>query len=134
MTGLDTNILVRYLAQDDPAQAALANLLIEETLTAEQPGFISTVMLVELVWVLESGYGCDRAQICTVLERVLRAKPLVVEHADVAWQAARRFAGSRADFADCMIERAGHANACDYTLTFDRLAVKDAGMRMLAHS
>ena len=134
MIGLDTDILVRYLTQDDPAQAKLANLLIEETLTAEQPGFVSTTALVELVWVLESGYGCDRAQICGILERILRAKPLTVEHADVAWQAARLFAGSRADFADCMIEQAGHANSCGYTLTFDRLAVKGAGMRMLTRS
>lgn len=134
MIGLDTNILVRYLTQDDPAQAKLANRLVEETLTAEQPGFVSTTALVELVWVLESGYRCDRAQICDILERILRAKPLSVERADVAWQAARLFAGSRADFADCMIERAGHANSCEYTLTFDRLAAKDAGMRMLAHA
>jgi len=132
--GLDTNILVRYLTQDDPAQAKLANRLIEETLTAEQPGFVSTTALIELVWVLESGYGCDRAQICGILERILRAKPLAVERTDVAWQATRLFAGSRADFADCMIERAGHANSCEYTLTFDRLAAKDAGMRMLAHA
>ena len=134
MTGLDTNVLVRYLTQDDATQAALANRLIEETLTADQPGFISTVVLVELVWVLESGYGCDRAQISAVLERLLRAKPLVVERAEVAWQAARLFAGSKADFADCLIERAGHANVCDCTVTFDRRAARDAGMRMLAHA
>jgi predicted nucleic-acid-binding protein len=131
VTGLDTNVLVRYLTQDDATQAALANRLIEETLTADEPGFVSTVVLVELVWVLESGYGCDRAQISAVLERLLRAKPLVVEQAEVAWRAARLFAGGKADFADCLIERAGHANACDCTITFDRLAARDAGMRML---
>ena len=131
MIGLDTNILVRYLTQDDPKQAALANGLIEKTLTAESPGFVSTVALVELTWVLESGYGCDRAQISAVLERLLRAKPFVVERADVAWQATRLFAAGKADFADCIIERTGHANACDCTMTFDRLAVKGAGMRLL---
>ena len=66
--------------------------------------------------------------------RRIVARPLTVEHADVAWRAARLFAGSRADFADCMIEQAGHANSCGYTLTFDRLAVKGAGMRMLTRS
>ncbi len=134
MIGLDTNILVRYLTQDDPRQAALANALVEETLTAENPGFISTVALVELIWVLESGYRCDRAQVVDILERLLRAKPLVVERADVVWQAARVFAAGTADFADCLIERAGHANECDHTLTFDRLAVKGAGMRLLDRS
>jgi predicted nucleic-acid-binding protein len=132
--GLDANILVRYLAQDDPKQAALANRLIEGTLTADNPGFVSTVALTELVWVLESGYDRNRAQISSVLELLLRAKPLVVEHADVAWQAARAFAAGKADFADCLIERAGHANACDHPLTFDRIAASGAGMRLLDHS
>ena len=131
MIGLDTNVLVRYLTQDEPRQAALANRLIEETLTADEPGFVSAVALVELVWVLESGYGCDRVQVAAVLERLLRAKPLVVEGAEVAWQATRIFSAGKADFADCMIERAGHAGSCDHTVTFDRLAAKDAGMRLL---
>ena len=131
MIGLDTNILVRYLTQDDPRQSALANELIERGLSAERPGFVSSVALVELVWVLESGYSCGRDEIVAVLEKLLRARPLVVEHADVAWQATRVFAASNADFADCMIERAGFANACDHTATFDRGAAKTAGMRLL---
>ena len=131
MIGLDTNVLVRYLTQDDAVQAALANHVIEETLSPEKQGFISAVVLVETVWVLESGYGCGRAEISSVLDRVLRAKPFIVEHADVAWQAARSFAAGKTDFADCMIERAGNANGCDHTLTFDRLAAKGAGMRLL---
>jgi predicted nucleic-acid-binding protein len=129
--GLDTNILVRYLTQDDRKQAALANHLIEETLTTEQPGFVSTVALVELVWVLESGYQCKRAQVAEVLERLLRSKTIVVEHAEVAWQSTRIFSATKADFADCVIARTGHANACDSTLTFDRTAAKDAGMQLL---
>ena len=131
MIGLDTNVLVRYITQDDPRQTALANLLLEERLSAETPGFVSLVVLVELVWVLESGYESDRAEIASVLDRLLRAKPLVVERADVASQAARLYASGKADFADCVIERTGHANACDHTLTFDRRAAKDAGMRLL---
>jgi len=129
--GLDTNVLVRYLSQDDPIQAAAANALIEGTLTTDSPGFISIVVLAELVWVLEAGYRCDRTQVCAVLEQLLRAKALVVEHADVAWRALRQFASSKADFADCLIERAGHANSCEYTVTFDRLAARHAGMRAL---
>jgi len=131
MIGLDTNIVVRYVTQDDPKQATLDHRLIEETLSAEHPGLVSTVALVERVRILESGYGCDRAQISSVLERLLRANPLAVEQADVAWQAARFFARGKADFADCLIERAGNANSCDCTVTFDHLAVKSAGMRLI---
>jgi predicted nucleic-acid-binding protein len=129
--GLDTNILVRYLTQDDPRQAALANRLIEETLSADGPGFVARVALGELVGVLKGGYGCDRARVGGVLGGLLRPKPLVVECAEAAGQATRLFGVGRADFADCMIERAGRANSCDHTLTFDRLAAKDAGMRLL---
>ena len=131
MIGLDTNILVRYLTQDDPKQAALANHLIEETLTTEQPGFVSTVALVELAWVLESGYQCERSRVAEVLERLLRSKTIVVEHADVAWQSTRIFGATKADFADCVIARTGHAKACDYTLTFDRAAARGAAMQLL---
>ena len=131
MIGLDTNVLVRYLTQDEPAQAAIANDLIENRLSADAPGFIPTIVLVELVWVLESAYGCDRAAISAILSRILRAKPLRVENAEVAWQAVRSFSDGRGDFADCMIERVANANGCAETLTFDKIATKHAGMRLL---
>jgi predicted nucleic-acid-binding protein len=131
VTGLDTNVLVRYLTQDDPRQAALANQLIEDKLSQEAPGFIALIALVELVWVLEGAYDCDRAAIVAVLQRLLRAKSLVVERAEAAWQAVGAYAAGKADFADCLVERCGVANGCDHTLTFDRTAAKDAGMRLL---
>lgn len=131
MIGLDTNVLVRYLTQDDPRQAALANELMEKRLGPENPGFVSVVVLVELAWVLEVGYRQDRTAIALVLERLLRAKPLVIETAEVAWQAVRLFAAGSADFADCIIERIGKEHDCEYTLTFDRQAARDAGMRLL---
>ena len=59
MIGLDTNVLVRYIMQDDPKQAALANKLIEG-LTAATPGYVSLVAIVELVWVLESAFHLTR--------------------------------------------------------------------------
>ena len=131
MIGLDTNVLVRYLTQDDPRQSALATRLLEDTLTVERQGFVSTVVLVELVWVLETGYRCGRVEIAGVVERLLRARTIAVEHADVAWQALRAFRASKAEFADCMIERAGHANGCERTVTFDRVAARTAGMQLL---
>jgi predicted nucleic-acid-binding protein len=129
--GLDTNILVRYITQDEPRQAAMANRLIEGALSAESPGFVSTVVLVELAWVLESGYGCGRDQVASVFERLLRARPLIVESAEIVAHAVRSYAVGGADFADCLIERVGRGAGCDHTLTFDRIAARDAGMRLL---
>lgn len=54
MIALDTNVLVRYLAQDDREQARVATRFIEEHLTADDPGFVSTIVLCEIIWVLES--------------------------------------------------------------------------------
>ena len=132
MIGLDTNVIVRYLAQDDRAQSALATKLIEGTLTAEEPGFVSVVVLAEIVWVLESCYGVSRREIGELVERMLRVKQLRFQDADSAWQALRAFRAGKSDFADCLIERIGHARECDHTLTFDKLAANGAGMRLLA--
>jgi predicted nucleic-acid-binding protein len=130
MIGLDTNILVRYITQDDTTQSRKASTLIE-SLTEESPGFIALVSVVELVWVLQGAYHSNKKEIITVLDTLLRTKGLVVEQADVVWQALRRFVGSNSDFADCLIERCNHAAGCDYTATFDRAAAKAAGMKMV---
>ncbi len=129
MIGLDTNVIVRYITQDEPAQSAKATALIE-SLSGDSPGFITLVSVVELVWVLASCYRATKDQISDVVETVLRTKELAVERAAIVWQALHVYRrSSKADFADCLIERSAHAAACDYTVTFDRQAVSAAGMR-----
>jgi predicted nucleic-acid-binding protein len=131
MTGLDTNVLVRYVVQDDPAQSATASRLIEN-FTVADPGFVSTIVVVETVWVLQSSYKAERAEIARMLETLLRSRELVVERAELVWQALRIFTQSGADFADCLVERCGHAAGCDETVTFDQRASRTAGMKFLA--
>lgn len=130
MIGLDTNVLVRYVAQDDPVQSAKATAVIE-SLTTTTPGFVAMVCVVEVVWVFQSCFKASRTEIVAVLETLLRTKELKVERAEVIWQALRRFSQANADFADCLIERCAHAADCEYTLTFDSKAAKTAGMRKL---
>ena len=127
MIGLDTNILVRYVMQDDPKQSAKATRLIE-SLTPEAAGFVSVIALIELVWVLTSCYDLKREQIAQALEALLRAKELVLDRAEQVGQALRVFRTRSADFADCLIERTAHAAGCDRTMTFDRPAANSAGM------
>jgi len=129
MIALDTNVIVRYVTQDDAAQSAVASKLME-SLSPETPGFVPLVVAVELVWVLQSCYDAKRGAIAQVLEALLRSKELLVEQAELVWQALRRYSASRADFADCLIERCAHAAECQYTATFDRNAVA-AGMRLI---
>jgi predicted nucleic-acid-binding protein len=128
--GLDTNVVVRYLTHDDPAQTAAAVKLVD-SLSSEEPGFLPLVVMAELVWVLEVSYRLKKHEIEKVLETLLRSKELVVERAEIVWQALRKFSGSRADFSDCLIERCGHAAECLYTVTFDQKAATGAGMRLI---
>ncbi|WP_248752692.1 type II toxin-antitoxin system VapC family toxin [Pseudomonas sp. MWU15-20650] len=131
MIGLDTNVLVRYVTQDDPVQSPKACELIE-SLTTLSPGFVSLVSVVELVWVLQSCYQCAKSELVTVLETLLRTRELIIEQAEIVWQALRRFTASKADFADCLIERCAHSAGCEYTATFDLDAAKAAGMKCLS--
>jgi len=131
MIGLDTNVLVRYFAQDDAAQSKKATALME-SFSAERAGFVSQVALVEVVWVLGRCYGVERDQMKDIIESMLGTKELVVESADTVRKALRIFAASdNADFADCLIERAGHVAECEYTATFDVIASKVVGMTLI---
>src|SRR5579863_2702330 len=130
MIGLDTNVLVRYLTHDDPAQAAVATRVMN-SLSFDSPGFLSLIVMAELVWVLDISYGYQKKEIEQVLENLLTSKELVIERADIVSQASRRFRAGRSDFADYLIERCAHSAECQYTVTFDRKAAKAGGMRLI---
>jgi len=130
MIGLDTNVMVRYLTHDHPAQTAAATRLID-SLSPDMPGFLSLVVLIELVWVLESSYRFKRDEITAVMEAILRSDEMVTERVDIAWQAVRMYRTTQAGFADALIERLAHAAGCDHTVTFDKNAAASAGMKLL---
>ncbi|MDP1698354.1 MAG: type II toxin-antitoxin system VapC family toxin [Xanthomonadaceae bacterium] len=130
MIGLDTNVLVRYIMQDGPRQSPLATALVE-SLSADVPGYVTQVCVVEIFWVLSSAYGLDRTQLALVLDGLLRSKEIVIEGAEVVWKALRVFQAGNADFADCLIERAAASAGCSRTMTFDRAAAKACGMQLL---
>ena len=131
MIGLDTNVLVRYIVQDEPAQARKATALIE-SLTDENPGFISLVALVELVWVIQGCYAAAKDDTLALLDKLLRLRTLRLENTEVVARAVRAYAASAADFADCLIECSGSQAQCSHTATFDRNASKTAGMQLIS--
>src|SRR3569832_3016540 len=130
MIGLDTNVVVRYFAQDHEQQSAHASALID-SLTGEEPGFISIVALIELVWVMQGAYKASKAEIVKILQQLLQTREIIVQDAEVVLQALSRFADSKAGFADCLIERIGHRHGCTSPATFDADAADTAGMRRL---
>ena len=134
MIGLDTNVLVRYLAQDEPKQAALATRLIEERLSAATPGFISLVVLAELCWVLKSLYGASQSELAATAEDLLSAAQFHLERREVIQAAIRSArAGKKAmgGFVDLLIAQVAAADGCSHTLSFDKAAVRGAGMTLL---
>ena len=130
MIGLDTNVLVRYIMQDDAKQSPKATKLIE-SLTADNPGFVSIVSVVELGWVLSSSYGLTREQLSATYEALLRTKEIIIDRADHLLKALRVFKATSADLADCLIECAGARAGCVRTMTFDPGAAKVAGMTLI---
>lgn len=131
MIGLDTNVVVRYIAQDDPKQSAAASKLFERVLTQDEPGFVSAIVLCEIAWVLAECYGADRARIRAAVEGLLSAKQIAVEAPDTVRKALRAWGESSADFADALIGEVAAAHGAARTMTFDRAAAKLPGFELL---
>ena len=130
MIGLDTNVLVRYIMQDDAKQSPKANRLIE-SLSADNPGFISIVSVIELFWVLSSCYNLSNSQVTQALETMLRTKSFVIERPGQVARALSMFKGGKTDLADCLIHFSAVDAGCTDTMTFDVSAAKHAGMTLV---
>ncbi len=131
MRGLDTNVLVRYLTLDDADQAAAATEVIEDAARAGEPLFVSSVVLCEVVWVLEAAYRLGRGQILGTLDTLLRTAQLHFEDKDVLWHALADYREGRGDFADYVIGRSAAAAGCTSTVTFDRSLASSALFEVL---
>jgi predicted nucleic-acid-binding protein len=131
MIGLDTNILVRYLAQDDPVQSPKATELIERRLSEENPGFVSIVAMVETAWVLDRAYGLAVDEIAAAIERTLQADVLVVAAEQEVFAAMIALKEGHGSFADALIGGLGGRAGCTQTLTFDHKASRLPGFEPL---
>jgi predicted nucleic-acid-binding protein len=126
MIGLDTNVLVRYLVQDDPEQSRRAAKCIESGTT-----FIGCIVLCELVWVLESAYDFPRSTVAEALEKILMTGDFEIEDRDQAWTALRDYRRTKADYADCLIAHRNTAAGCEETATFDKKLKGVVGVHLL---
>lgn len=131
MIGLDTNILIRYLTQDDAVQSAQATDIIERRLTAANPGFLSVVTMTEVVWVLDRAYGFTAREIAAAVERILQIEVLVVENEQEIFAAMVALKQGRGTFADALIADLGFRAGCAYTLTFDKKAFRLPHFKLL---
>lgn len=125
MIGLDTNVVVRFLAQDEPKQSTLANHVIEKAIAHGETLAISQITLCEIVWVLESCYSTHKKEIINMIKQLLQTQQIWIESDAVVREALRDFEDhTGVDFSDCLIGRQNAANDCSYTYTFDKIAAK----------
>ena len=131
MIGLDTNVVIRYLVQDDKKQSAAATRFIEKSLTTDVPGYINHITLCEIVWVLQRCYGLTKQQLRDIIEGLLTTKQLIAENVEVAWKALRVYDANSADFCDALIGQANIHSGCEHTVTFDKKAASLPGFDLL---
>jgi predicted nucleic-acid-binding protein len=128
--GLDTNVVVRYLAQDEPAQSARATRLIERELSEREPGYISLIVLVETCWVLKRLYGATAGELLDTVRDLLDARQLAVESRAPVARALARLGNAGGDIADALITECAAKAGCKRTVTFDQTAA-GLGMELL---
>lgn len=122
MIGLDTNLLVRYLTQDDAAQSKQAARIIDAAIAADEDLYLNHIVVCELTWVLSRAYGYAKDELLGVLEKILAAGQFAFEDKDCLWRALEAFRSSRADFADGLIGVKNSTAGCRTTVTLDRAA------------
>lgn len=129
MIGLDTNVLLRAVTQDDPAQSPVATRLLSR-LTEASPGYVNTVVLVELVWSLERGYKYGSAEISGAIEALLASTAYMIEQRDAVGRALTRAEEHGIGIADALICELNQASGCTSTLTFDARAARVPGFTL----
>lgn len=130
MLALDTNILIRYLAQDDARQSPVATRVLEKRLSRTDRGFVSLVVVLETVWVMESRYGADAATVGDILDDLLQTPTLEVQEAACVRDAVRRYRQGGGDLHDCLTVALADARKAR-VLTFDAKAARRLGMELL---
>jgi predicted nucleic-acid-binding protein len=130
--GLDTNVLVRLLVDDDAAQAHAARRFVADRCSPEDPAFVDRVALCEMVWVLTSVHRFDRAPVADIVDKLLATEEIALEDSDVVHAALQTFRKGRVEFADALIGEVNRARGCQATATFDRKAAKLDGFMRVA--
>lgn len=132
MKGIDTNVLVRYILQDDFKQSKIATDFIELKCSENNPGVINGIVICELIWVLETGYEYERKDIAKVIESTLKTRQFQITESEILWQSLHSYIHSSADFADHYIAYLNAKNNCQYTVTFDKKAARSEHFKLLS--
>jgi len=133
MTGIDTNILIRYITKDDPQQADKAAKFLK-SLSPTNKGFISLAVIVECIWVLDSIYEQDRDTIAEAILKLTKSPRLTIQCGDeieTVFTEALSPDAFKGDLSDAIIAQVGYSHGCEQTVTFDKKASKLKHMTLL---
>ena len=125
MIALDTNVLVRYLVEDDKAQSAKARALVNRAVANHESLFVPDIVVCETVWVLTAAYEVTRAEVRRILSLLLTASHLRFRDLDQLARARDAFDAGRGDFADYLIREQAVAAGCERVATFDRALLSE---------
>ena len=128
MLALDTNVLVRYLVQDDKTQARKATKVIE-ALTTDSPAFISCIVLCEINWVLKTAYKISKPECVEALNNIISVAVFDVENLEACMMALKQYGIGAADFSDYLIQNIAAQAGYDTVLTFDKKALKSPNFK-----
>lgn len=132
MKGLDTNVLVRYLTEDDPRQAAAAVKEIEGAGKKGEKLIVQPLVLCELAWVLESAYDVGKQDLLDVFDRILRTAQFEIPGKDLVWRSLADYRAGRGDFSDHLLGRLNEDEGASVTITFDRALRGNSRFHVLA--
>lgn len=132
MIGLDTNVLIRYIVQDDEKQAKLASDVIENQCSIQNPAFINEITLCEVIWVLKRAYHYDKSVILMILEQLLSTDEIYISSHTEAWQAYLDYQNGNADFSDYFIAQINKKFGCYFTFSFDKKACQHENFKLLS--
>lgn len=127
MLALDTNVLLRYIVEDDPDQTAEATAVIHRAIARDESLFVSDVVLCETVWMLSRFYKVDRTRIAMVLQEIFRARHMRFRATGELSRALDAFKNGKGDFPDYLIREHARAAECESVVTFDKVLLKERG-------
>lgn len=131
MKGADTNVIIRYIVEDDHAQTRQAARIIEAAARDQQPLFVSLPVVCEIAWVLTAAYRLPRTSAANALQAVVDSGSFTVEREEWVQESLDRYRTGRAGFADYLIGVVAREHGCEEVYTFDRRLRGAQGFRVL---